>query len=240
MNTLNFPVVDYHVHLSKDLSIEDAVSLAEERTMQFGIVQHPGPVYDLETDADLRRYVARLRPYPVYVGLQPTHLGWAARFADEARDQLDYVLMDADTLPWEGDYLYLWLHDNFIEDMNVFVERYMAHIVAILSQEPIDIFGRPTFLPINFARHYEEIWTEARMRRIIDLAVARGLALEIAENVRVPSLRFVKMAKKAGATFTFGTNGRNQNAGNFHYCYAVASRAGLTVDDMLTLTRSLD
>ncbi len=239
MNTLNFPIIDYHVHLSQDLGIEEAVALAEERGMEFGIVQHPGMAYDLETDADLRRYVARLRAYPVYVGLQPTHLGWAARFGDGARGQLDYVLMDADTLPWEGDYLYLWLHDNFIEDRDVFVERYMSHIVAILSKEPIDIFARPTFLPINFARHYDEIWTEARMRRIIDLAVARGIALEIAENVRVPSLRFVKMAKAAGATFTFGTNGRNHNAGNFHYGYEVAEQAGLTASDMLTLPRSL-
>jgi histidinol phosphatase-like PHP family hydrolase len=235
----DFPVIDYHVHLSQDLGIQDALALAERRGMHFGIVQHPGAAYDLETDADLRRYVARLRTYPVYAGLQPTHLGWAAQFGDEARAQLDYVLMDADTLPWEGDYLYLWLHDNFIDDMDVFVDRYMAHIVAILSQEPIDIFGRPTFLPINFARHYEEIWTETRMQQIIDLAVARQIALEIAENVRVPSLRFVKMAKEAGATFTFGTNGRNQNAGNFHYCYEIAEQAGLTAADMLRLPRAL-
>jgi len=240
VNERNFPIVDYHVHLSKDLGIEQAVGLAEERGMHFGIVEHPGTAYDLATDADLRRYVARLREYPVYVGLQPTHLGWAAGFGDEALAQLDYVLMDADTLPWEGDYLYLWLHDNFIEDMDVFVERYMAHIAAILSEEPIDIFGRPTFLPINFARHYEEIWTEARMRRIIDLAVERGIALEIAENVRVPSVEFVTMAKAAGATFTFGTNGRNENAGNFHYCYEVAEQAGLTTEDMLALPRSID
>ena len=239
MTDLNFPVVDYHVHLSKDLGIEEAVALADRRGMEFGIVQHPGAAYDLETDADLRRYVAHLRTYPVYVGLQPTHLGWAAHFGEEARAQLDYVLMDADTLPWEGDYLLLWLHDNFIEDMDVFVERYMDHIVAILSEEPIDIFARPTFLPINFARHYEEIWTEARMRRIIDLAVERGIALEIAENVRVPSVEFVRMAKEAGATFTFGTNGRNPNAGNFHYCCAVAAEVGLTGEDMLRLPRSL-
>lgn len=239
MNNLNMPIIDYHVHLSKALSIEDAVSLAERRGMKFGIVQHPGMAYDLATDADLQRYATRLRAYPVYVGLQPTHLGWAKTFSDEARAQLDYVLMDADTLPWEGDYLYLWLHDNFIEDMDVFVERYIAHIITILSQEPIDIFGRPTFLPINFARHYDEIWTEARMRRIVDLAVSRGIALEIAENVRVPSLRFVKMAKEAGATFTFGTNGRNQNAGNFRYCYEVAADVRLTGDDMLRLPRSL-
>lgn len=239
MNALDFPIIDYHVHLSQDLRIDEAVALAETRGMEFGIVQHPGTAYDLETDADLRRYVAQLRAYPVYAGLQPTHLGWADGFSAEARGQLDYVLMDADTLPWEGDYLYLWLHDNFIEDKEVFVERYMSHITAILSEEPIDIFARPTFLPINFARHYEEVWTEARMRTIIDLAVSRDIALEIAENVRVPSLGFVKMAKEAGATFTFGTNGRNQNAGNFHYCYEIAEQAGLTAEDMLTLPKTV-
>lgn len=232
-SALDFAITDYHVHLSENLTLDDAVALAQARGMTFGIIEHPGAHFGLADDDDLARYIEKLRAYPVRVGLQPVHVGWDAAFSPDMLDRLDYVLMDADTLPLDdGSYCYLWLHDNFIEDMDAFVERYMAHIVTILSEAKLDIFARPTFLPINFARHYDEIWTKARMQTIIDLAKARDIALEIAENVRVPSLAFIKMAKDAGIKFTFGTNGRNHNAGNFHYCIEMAVKAGLTRDDL--------
>ena len=131
--------------------------------------------------------------------------------------------MDADTVPQgEGNWLHIWKHDNFIEDMHVFMDQYLQHIANILMYEPITIFARPTYLPINFARHYDEIWTVERIHIIIDLAKHRDIALEIAENVRVPSMAFIKRAKAQGIKFTFGTNARNYNAGNLHYCLEMA------------------
>ncbi len=235
--TLPTPLIDYHVHLSDDLSLEQAVALADARQMQFGIVEHPGPQSKIKNDADLRDYIATLRQYPVFVGLQPMHIHWAPTFSPDLLAQLDYVLMDADTIPLgEGEWLSIWRHDNFIEDMHAFMDIYMQHIVHILSSEPIHIFARPTYLPINFARHYEELWTPERMQTIIDLARARDIALEIAENVRVPSQAFIQQAKAAGIKFTFGTNARNHNAGNLHYCLEMAEACNLTADDMFMLT----
>jgi len=226
-------IVEYHVHQSDDLTVEQAVALAERRGMKFGIVEHPGAELPIKTDADMLAYIQRLRAYPVFVGLQPMHIHWARDFSPEVIAQLDYVLMDADTVPLDdGSWLSIWRHDNFIEDMDAFIERYLTHIAHILKHEPIHIFARPTYLPINFARHYDEIWTKDRMRMIIDLAKARGIALEIAENVRVPNLKFIQMAKAAGIKFTFGTNARNHNAGNFHYCLEMAQAAELTQEDM--------
>jgi histidinol phosphatase-like PHP family hydrolase len=231
MKTL--PVVDYHVHLTDTFTIDRAVALATSRNIKFGIVSHPGPYYGIETDADLRAYVDRLHPFPVYAGLQPVHLGWAEAFSAEAIQQLDYVLMDADTVPLDdGSYLEIWRHDLFIEDMDAFMDRYMNHIMQILTGEPIQIFGRPTFLPINFARHHDELWTQDRVMQIIDAARERDIALEIQENIRIPTPEFVTLAKKAGIKFTFGTNARDHNAGNFKYCLETAQACGLTEDDM--------
>ena len=230
---LGFPIADYHVHLSENLTIERAVELASLRDMRFGIVAHPGPDSPIRTDQDLEAYVDGLRAFPVCAGLQPMYLNWSTAFSDDAIDRLDYVLMDADTMPQaDGDWLRIWRHDNFIPDMDAFVDAYMGHIVRILSEEPIDIFARPTYLPINFARHYDEIWTKERMLTIVELAKERDIALEISENVRVPSPGFVRLAKAAGVKFTFGTNARNDNAGNFTYCIQVAQECGLTEQDM--------
>jgi len=231
MHTL--PVVDYHVHLTDTFTIDRAVVLATSRKLKFGIVSHPGANYGIETDADLRAYVDRLHQFPVYAGLQPVHLGWADAFSDEAIQQLDYVLMDADTVPLDdGSYLAIWRHDLFIEDMDAFMDRYMNYILQILTGEPIQIFGRPTFLPINFARHHDELWTQDRVTQIIDAARERNIALEIQENIRIPTPEFVTLAKKAGIKFTFGTNARNHNAGNLKYCLETAQACGLTEDDM--------
>jgi hypothetical protein len=230
---LGFPIVDYHVHLSDDLTIERAVGLASQRDMQFGIVAHPYPDSDMRTDQDLAAYIDGLSPFPVYAGLQPMYLNWSTAFSAGAIDRLDYVLMDADTMPQaDGGWLRIWRHDNFIPDMDAFVDAYVDHIARILSEEPIDIFARPTYLPINFARHYDQIWTGDRMLTIIELAKERDIALEISENVRVPSPEFVRLAKAAGLKFTFGTNARNDNAGNFTYCIQVARECELTEADM--------
>src|SRR5579863_3020139 len=67
----NFPIADYHVHLSPTLTIEQAVALGKERGVQIGILEHPGPGYPINTDADLRGYIDDLPKYPVHIGLQP-------------------------------------------------------------------------------------------------------------------------------------------------------------------------
>jgi histidinol phosphatase-like PHP family hydrolase len=161
------------------------------------------------------------------------HINWADSFSTKVINQLDYVLMDADTIPQQdGSHLRIWRNDLFIGDMGEFLDVYMNHIVQILKNEPVTIFARPTYLPINFARHYDEIWTRKRMMTIIDLAKERNIALEIQENTRIPSEAFIKVAKKAGIKFTFGTNARNHNAGNFNYCIEMVQACGLTKEDM--------
>ena len=70
------------------------------------------------------------------------------------------------------------------------------------------------------------------MMSIIDIAGERDIALEIQENTRIPTIKFVKLAKTSGVKFTFGTNARNNNAGNLKYCLEMATECGLTKDDM--------
>ena len=140
-----FPLVDYHVHLTEQFTIDVAVALAQERGVKFGIVQHPGPQFGLATDQDLERYIA------IYANIRFT---WACSLStgvgpnDFPRllDELDYVLMDADTVPLGGDrYLEIWRHNNYIADVDDFMRLYMAHIEGILRYEPSPFLpGRPT------------------------------------------------------------------------------------------------
>jgi len=234
-----FPVVDYHVHLSPTLSIEQAVQLGNDRQVQIGILEHPGPGYPINTDADLRQYIDRLRKYPVRIGLQPVYAGWSKSFSKSLLDELDYVLMDALTLPRpDGGWLAIWQIDTMVDDEKKFMTRYMQFIEQVLTTEPIDVFGWPTFLPVPIARLYTQLWTEARVERIIDLAKAKRIAIEINEVAHVPDENFILLAKRAGLKFTFGTDSRTpQNAAHFYYCYQMAQRCGLTETDMFVPRR---
>jgi histidinol phosphatase-like PHP family hydrolase len=226
-------VTDYHVHLSPTLSIDQAPQLGKERGVQIGIVEHPGPSYPINTDADLKQYIDNLRKYPVRIGLQPVYAGWSKAFSKPLLDQHDYVLMDALTLPNpDGTWLAIWQIDTHVDDEEEFMQRYMKFIEQVVTTEPSDIFAWPTFLPVPIARHYTQLWTKPRVDRILELAKQKKLAIEISEVAHVPDETFISAAKKAGLKFTFGTDSRNQNATHFYYAYQVAHKCGLTEADM--------
>ena len=233
-----FPVWDHHVHLSPTLTIEQALALGKERGVQIGIVEHPGPGFPINTGADLKQYIDRLRAYPVHIGLQPVYPGWSKSFSKPLLNQLDYILMDALTLPRPGGgWLAIWQIDTMVDDADEFMTRYMQFIEQLLTTEPIDIFGWPTFLPVPVARHYRELWTRPRIDRIVELARARKVAIEINEVAHVPDENIITLAKRAGLKFTFGTDSRNQNATHFYYCYQMAQKCGLTEGDMFVVKR---
>ena len=113
---LSFPVVDYHVHLSNTLSIDQALQLGKDRGVQIGIVEHPGTGFPLNSDADLTKYIDGLRKYPVRIGVQPVYAGWSKSFSKPVLDQLDYILMDALTLPKaDGGWLAIWQIDTMLQ-----------------------------------------------------------------------------------------------------------------------------
>ncbi len=240
-----FPVHDYHVHLSNTLTIDQALQVAKDRQVQIGILEHPGPGYPINTDADLQHYIDNLRKYPVRIGLQPVYPGWSRAFSKPVLDQLDYILMDALTLPKpDGTYLAIWAIDTMVDDADTFMTRYMQFTEQLLTTEPIDIFGWPTVLPVPIAREYSRVWTPQRIDHIIDLCAnppkgsrARKIAIEINELAPVPDENFLERAKKAGLKFTFGTDSRNQNATHLSYCYQMAQKCGLTEGDMFVLKK---
>jgi histidinol phosphatase-like PHP family hydrolase len=66
---------------------------------------------------------------------------------------------------------------------------------------------------------------------VIEAAVKFGVALEIDSRFRVPRLRFLEMAKAAGARFALGSNYQTlEGIGDIGYGVEIARRLGLTAD----------
>jgi len=231
----DFPIVDYHVHLYQNP--QKAADLSKSRGVKFGIVEHTERGYNVEDDTALKKYIDTLKKYPVYIGLQPLHVGWSKKFSVESLSLVDYVLMDALSMPQEdGRWLLIDSSNLKIEDKESFMKRYVDLNMQVLTTEPIDIFGWTTFLPKDIAEDYDTLWTDDIMRMMIDAAVKNDIAFEINEYAKVPKLKFVKMAKAAGAKFTFGSDShQGTNAGLFTYGLEIAKQAGLTKEDMFVL-----
>lgn len=228
-----FPLWDLHVHTTDRFTIQHAMELAQGRNVHFGILEHPGSV--IRNDAELRNYIERLRKFPVLIGLQPVNPGWSKRFSPELLAEVDYVLMDPQTIPLgNGEFMHIWQFDTYVEDTDEFMERYMAYSLEILTKEPINVFGWPLFLPVCIARDYYSLWTRERMQQLISAAKARNIAFEINDMSHTPHEEFIRMAKEQGLRFTFGSDSRNDNAGRLVYCKQVAKKCGLKTADFYT------
>jgi histidinol phosphatase-like PHP family hydrolase len=117
-----------------------------------------------------------------------------------------------------GKRMRLWMPDEVgtITDPQEFMDTLVDRTVGILEHEPVDIYANPTYLPDQIAKDYEQLWTGERRRKVIEAAVRNRVAIEINNRRNLPSPSFLRIAKAAGATFTFGTN--NAGSGDLGRC----------------------
>jgi histidinol phosphatase-like PHP family hydrolase len=231
----DFPVVDYHAHIDADFPLEKALQIAKERGVKFGVVEHAGVGQPLADDQSLKRYLARLEGQPVFKGVQAEWLDWPKCFSKEVVAQLDYVLSDALTFPEkDGRRVHIWTPEIQITDKQDFMDRYVDFNARVIAEEPIDIMANPTFLPEAIVAEYDALWTDERMRKVIDAAAKYRVAIEINSRYNIPSVKFLKLARAAGIKFTFGSNAHGEDAGKLDYSLKVARDLKLTRRDMFT------
>lgn len=240
--TPDFALVDFHVHLDNS-TIDQVLQLPQAHAVKFGIVEHAGtkenkyPII-LSNDDELRGYLKMLAGKPVYRGVQAEWIDWMNCFSREMLAQLDYILSDAMTMPGpDGQRMKLWEKNAEIGDPQNFMDRYVDWHVQVMAETPLDILANTTWLPPAIVADYDQLWTEARMQKVIDAAVKYGVALEISSRYEIPKLPFLKMARAAGAKFSFGSNGRYTNMGKLDYCIQVAEELHLTRHEMFTPAR---
>lgn len=229
--TTAYPVTDLHVHTTREFTIEKILDIGKKQQVNFGVVEHPAP-WSLKNDKDLENYINTMRKYPVYVGLQPTYLGWSNNYSQELIAQLDYILMDPQMVPQgNGKTWQIWEFDTYIDDTEDFMKRYMDYAMEVLTKEPVDIFAWPLFLPVCIARDYYSLWTEERMQQIITAAKDRNIAIEINDMAHTPHKEFILKAREQGLKFAFGSDCRNDNAGRLAYCRRIAQECNLQPED---------
>jgi histidinol phosphatase-like PHP family hydrolase len=158
--------------------------------------------------------------------------GWTRLYSKDALSKVDYVAADALRFPDKnGQVRLLWLPGVIFEDAQDFMDRYVDYNLKVMS-EPINIWVNATFLPESLSRMYDQLWTDARMKKLIDAAVKNNIAIEINSRYQIPGKKFIKMAKAAGAHFTFGSNQHDTGIGEIGWSVSMAEECGVTADNL--------
>ena len=232
----NFPLVDLHTHLKGDLTLEQALTLSRETGMGLGIATNGGQGFPIQNDSAARAFLASMKGQPVFLGLQAEGREWVGMFSPATRAEFDYIFSDAMTYTnTGGKRMRLWIpaETEIGSDVQAFMDELVAQTEKIISTEPIDIYVNPTYLPEAIAARSGELWTEARMQRIIAAAAKHQVAIELNARYRLPSEQFVRLAKQAGVKFTIGTNNTSSaDFGDWSYPMELQQKVGLTWKNM--------
>lgn len=228
-------VIDFHVHLRGGMTVEKAIQRQTATGIKIGVLRNLGRGWPLETDDQLRKFLDGVEGKPLFVGVQVNDRDWMTKHSPQLLERLDYVLADTMIMPMPDDEskpVKLWMADQYtIDDPEAWMERYVRHNLRVLS-EPVTILANPTYLPKPVEHLYDRLWTESRMRRIIQAAIDHGVALEINARSGLPHDRFIRMAKQMGAKFTFGSNNHDDRPINMSRYVEAIDRYGLTKDDL--------
>lgn len=229
-----FPLVDYHVHEKGDLTLPLLMERSARLGINYGVAANCGLKFPIETDEQLEAYQASIEGLPVFKAMQAEGREWVDMFSPDLVDDFDYVFTDAMT--WtnsNGTRMRLWIpEETEVGEPHDFMEQLVSQIEKVVT-EPIDIYVNPTYLPVEIAQLYDELWTDARIDRVIQALKANDVALEINSRLELPGSRVISRAKAAGVKFALGTNNTNaENLGNLDWALQMVDQHQLQPSDM--------
>ena len=232
-----FPIIDFHVHLKGGLTIDEVVANSQKLGINYGVAPNCGLHFPVTDDESLFAYMDTVAGSPIFKGMQAEGREWITLFSPEAIAKFDYVFTDAMTFTdRKGRRNRIWLEDEvWVDDKQQFMDDLVIKIEAIFSQEPVDIYVNPTVLPAVIRDEYEQLWTKARMAKVVKVLADNNIALEINARYKTPNATMIKMAKEAGVKFAFGTNNIERELGQLEYCLEMIKECGITPNDMFEI-----
>jgi hypothetical protein len=217
------------------LSLDETLRRSKADGIAYGVAINGGLKQPASDDSSAEVYVKTFRPHPFFVAFQAEGREWVTIFSNATLQKFDYIFTDSMT--WTDDAgkrMRLWMPDEVgtIADPEKFMDMLVARATKIFAEEPIDLYVNPTFVPDQLTARYDELWTPARMKKIVDGLAANGIGMEINNRYRIPSRAFIMMGKQAGVKFSCGTNNSGaQDLGRNEYCIEMIKACGLKAAD---------
>ncbi|MCU0247283.1 MAG: DUF1080 domain-containing protein [Bryobacter sp.] len=237
----NYPLVDYHVHFHGELGLREALEQSRRDGIGFGFAVNCGRQSSTRTDAAALAFLEAVSGQPAFAGMQGEGGDWMSVFARSTCARFDYLFNDGLIWTNPGD-ARMWRRIYRTEEVGdagdgqAFVEEFTNRIVRMIETQPIDFYGIPTFLPPALEPRRAELWTEARVNRIVQAAARHQVAIELNDRYRLPDEAFVKRAKAAGCRFVLGTgNGTDKDLRRSEHGLAMIAKCDLKWTDFAVL-----
>jgi len=231
-------LTDYHIHIRGGMTPEKAALRQEHSGIRSAVLENFGREWPLHDQATLSSFIegascVQANGQRLPIGIQVNDRDWFTRIAPAQLKRLDFVLADTMIMgvTVEGKPRRLWLPNVTIDDPEAWMKEYLAHNLRILD-EPISILANPTYLPPCISNRYDQLWTEPRMRQVIEKAMKKGVALEIQAGSAYPKPAFLKLAKSMGAKFSFGTNNFDDKTKDLSRWFEAIERLDLQPADL--------
>lgn len=243
LQQIDFPVIDYHVHLKGDLTADMALAKSKNYGINYGIGPNAyGPKKEgeggsglvLTSAQEMEQYWQSVKDWPFMRPLQGDGRKWSRSFPPELLDKFDYIFTDGMYVYDRGRLVRLW-HPEEV-NIDIPVQKYMDLIVDetvhIFENDPADFSANPFYLPGVIADDFDKLWTDERVDRILNVLKKNNIALEINSRYKLPSKRIILKAKAMGLKFTFGTNNTDSNFGRLEYSTQMVRECGIKAEDM--------
>ena len=228
------PLTDYHIHIRGGMTPDKAFDWAQKTGIRSGVLENHGREWPLSENDKLKAFIDDARRFPeLLIGIQVNDRDWFRTIDPALRTKLDFVL--ADTMILDGQRL--WLERDYeIADENVWLERYFAHCMTVVS-EPITILANPTYLPEKMVHRYDDFWSEERMVKLINVAIKNNVALEIQSDTKFPNKKFIELALAKGAKITIGRNNYDDKPNELKRSLDWLEELNIKPENMLELKR---
>lgn len=242
---IDFPVIDYHVHLKGGLTKELAHAMSLNYGINYGVcpnVGEGGVGRMFRSNEEALDYLEEVKTYPFMCGAQGEGRKWPHEFRKDVLLRFDYMFTDSMTIVDNHEALRVYRKEEFRlngRSYEEWMDFLVDQIVKILTNEPVDHYANATYLPPEMNTDYDKYWTDERVNRVLDVLAKNNVALEISARYRIPSARVIKMAKARGIKFTFGTNNGDADFCRLEYALDMVDECGLTAEDMWFPTMSI-
>jgi histidinol phosphatase-like PHP family hydrolase len=204
--------IDLHIHTvhsDSQLTVAEVARLAKRKHVIAGICDHLSPYHKMFEEGAFDEYVADVRAHELLLGAEYC-IGETIPVDEGRLDRLDYLEGGLHALKIDGEKYFFW-GAGVPEDVDAFMEEYVAVVLSALAEDPIDVIAHATYLPGALADRYDDIWDERRCGELWAAAAERGVAVEISGRWMVPRPRQIGRALEAGVTFALGSDAHRRS-----------------------------
>jgi hypothetical protein len=116
---------------------------------------------------------------------------------------------------------------------DAYMDAHVAEVERFTAEMPVDILAHPTLLPIALRKiPLEELWTESREERLVDLLAGAGIAFEVSNRYK-PHERLVRRAFERGVRISLGSDGHTaEQVANIEWPLSLTRSIGVRDEDL--------